>query len=178
MEDNKKSYFGEIGSAMKTLAVGMKTTLVEYFTPKSTEQYPENRKTTLHISARHRGRLVFTRDENENNKCVGCTLCEKACPNDSIKILTEMVEDPETGKKKRKLVDYQYDLGDCMFCELCVNACNFGAIKFVNDFENSVFDREALVLHLDKEDYKGGSLPNIIDGGADFEIGTFNTKTK
>ncbi len=45
-----------------------------------------------------------------------------------------MVEDPETGKKKRKLVDYQYDLGDCMFCELCVNACNFGAIKFVNDF--------------------------------------------
>ena len=24
----------------------------------------------------------------------------------------------------------------------------------------------------------GGSLPNIIDGGADFEIGTFNTKTK
>ena len=68
MEDNKKSYFGEIGSAMKTLAVGMKTTLVEYFTPKSTEQYPENRKTTLHISARHRGRLVFTRDENENYK--------------------------------------------------------------------------------------------------------------
>ena len=48
---------------------------------------------------------------------------------------------PETGKKKRKLVDYQYDLGDCMFCELCVNACNFGAIKFVNDFENAVFLR-------------------------------------
>ena len=65
-----------------------------------------------------------------------------------------------------------------MFCELCVNACNFGAIKFVNDFENSVFDRDQLVLHLDKEVYEGGSLPNIIDGGADFEIGTFNTKTK
>lgn len=81
-------------------------------------------------------------------------------------------------RRKKQLVDYQYDLGDCMFCELCVNACNFGAIKFVNDFENSVFDREALVLHLDKEVYEGGSLPNIIDGGADFEIGTFNTKTK
>ena len=112
----------------------------EYFTPKSTEQYPENRKTTLHISPRFRGRLVFVRDENEAYKCVGCTLCEKSCPNDTIKIQTEMVEDPETGKKKRKLVDYQYDLGDCMFCELCVNACNFGAIKFVNDFENAVFD--------------------------------------
>ena len=72
----------------------------------------------------------------------------------------------------------QYDLGDCMFCELCVNACNFGAIKFVNDFENAVFDRNKLVMHLDKEVYKGGSLPNLIEGGAPLEIGKFNTKTK
>ena len=178
MEDNNKSYFGEIGSAVKTLAIGMKTTLKEYFTPKSTEQYPENRKTTLHVSKRHRGRLVFTRNEDESYKCVGCTMCEKACPNDTIKITTQMVEDPETGKKKRKLVDYQYDLGDCMFCQLCVNACNFGAIEFTNDFENAVFYREKLVLHLDKEVYKGGSLPNLIDGGAPLTIGKFNTKTK
>ena len=34
------------------------------------------------------------------------------------------------------------------------------------------------MLHLDKEDYKGGSLPNLIDGGADWQVGTFNTKTK
>lgn len=130
------------------------------------------------MSKRHRGRLVFTRDEAGAYKCVACTLCEKACPNDTIKITSQMVEDPETGKKKRQLVDYQYDLGDCMFCELCVNACNFGAIEFTNDFENSVFDRSKLVLHLDKEVYKGGSLPNIIDGGAPQEIGKFNTKTK
>ena len=178
MKDNNKSYFGEIGAAMKTLATGMKVTLREYFTPKSTEQYPENRKTTLHVSKRHRGRLVFKRNEDESYKCVGCTMCEKACPNDSIKITTEMVVDPETGKKKRHLVDYQYDLGDCMFCQLCVNACNFDAIEFTNDFENSVFDRSKLVLHLDKEVYKGGSLPQLIDGGAPFTIGKFNTKTQ
>lgn len=53
-----------------------------------------------------------------------------------------------------------------------------GAIKFTNDFENAVFDRQKLVFHLDKEDYKGGSLPNLIDGGADWQVGTFNTKTK
>ena len=149
---SNNSYFGGIAAGLKTLAIGMKTTMKEYFTPKSTEQYPENRKTTLHVSPRFRGRLVFVRDENEAYKCVGCTLCEKSCPNDTIKIQTEMVVDEETGKKKRRLVDYQYDLGDCMF--------------------------NKLVMHLDKEVYKGGSLPNLIDGGAPLEIGKFNTKTK
>ena len=176
--ENKESYFGEIGNAFKTLATGLKTTMKEYFTPKSTEQYPENRKTTLHVAKRHRGRLVFKRDESENYKCVSCLMCEKACPNGTIRIASEMREDPETGKKKRVLLDYQYDLGDCMFCQLCVNACNFDAIEFTNDFENAVFDRSQLVLHLNEEVYKGGSLPNLIEGGADWEVGTFNTKTK
>lgn len=176
--ENKQSYFSEIGAAVKTLAVGMKTTLKEYFIPKSTEQYPENRKTTLHVSKRHRGRLVFLRDENGQYKCTACTMCEKACPNGTIKITSEMVTNPETGRKKKQLIDYQYDLGDCMFCQLCVNACNFGAIGFTNDFENAVFDRSKLVLHLDKEVYDGGSLPNILDGGAPQTIGKFNTKTK
>lgn len=176
MEDNNKSYFGEIGDAVKSLATGLKVTLKEYFTKKSTEQYPENRKTTLHVAKRHRGRLVMKRDDSGEVKCTACTLCEKACPNGTIKILSEMVT-TEEGKKKRRLVDYQYDLGDCMFCELCVNACNFGAIEFTNDFENSVFDRGKLVLHLNKEQYRS-SLPNILDGGAPLTIGKFNTDTK
>ena len=158
MEDNK-TYFGEIGHGLKTLAVGMKTTWKEYFkdffTNKSTEQYPDG-----------------------SYKCTACTLCEKACPNGTIKITAHMAEDPETGKKKKVLDDYQYDLGDCMFCQLCTNACNFDAIEFTNDFENAVFDRNRLVLHLNEEVYQGGSLPNLIDGGAPFTVGKFNTKTK
>ena len=163
MEDNK-TYFGEIGHGLKTLAVGMKTTWKEYFkdffTNKSTEQYPENRKTTLHVAKRHRGRLTFKRNEDGSYKCTACTLCEKACPNGTIKITSHMAEDPETGKKKKVLDDYQY------------------AIEFTNDFENAVFDRSKLVLHLNEEVYKGGSLPNLIEGGAAWEVGKFNTKTK
>ena len=170
------SYFGSIAAGLKTLATGMKITWKEYFTPKSTEQYPENRKTTLHVAKRHRGRLVMLRDENGAVKCTACTLCEKTCPNGTIKITSQMVTNEE-GKKKRQLEDYRYDLGDCMFCQLCVNACNFGAIEFTNDFENSTFDRDALVLHLDKEEYKS-SLPNLLEGGAPLTIGKFNTKTK
>ena len=186
-----ESYFGGIKDAVKTLATGLKVTMKEYFTPKSTEQYPENRKTTLHVSPRHRGRLVFSRVESLDDpqavkrglkvgdyKCTACTLREKACPNGTITIVSHMETDEETGRKAKVLDDYIYDLGDCMFCELCVNACNFGAIHFTNDFENAVFDRSKLVLHLDKEVYEGGSLPNLIDGGAPLTIGEFNTKTK
>ncbi len=177
MKENN-SYFGELVSGIKTLATGLKVTMKEYVTPKSTEQYPENRKTTLHVAKRHRGRLVFKRDAEGNHLCTACTLCEKTCPNGSIKIVSEMVTDEATGKKKKKLVDYQYNLGDCMFCQLCTNACNFGAIEFVNDFENSVFRRDSLLLHLNEEKYEGGSLPQLIEGGAPLEIGKFNTKTK
>lgn len=175
---SKQSYFGEIGSAIKTLAIGMRTTWKEYFTKKVTEQYPENRKTTLHISKRFRGRLVFIRNEKQEHNCVACTMCEKACPNGTITITAHMETDPETGKKKKVLDNYRYDLGDCMFCQLCVNACNFDAIKFTNDFEHAVFNRDKLALDLDKEIYDGGSLPNILEGGAPLIIGEFNTKTK
>lgn len=176
MEDNNKSYFGGIKFGLKSLLTGLGVTFREYLTKKVTEQYPENRKTTLHVSPRHRGRLIMPQDAEGNNKCIACKLCEMACPNGTIKVVQKTIE-TEDGKKKRVLNDYIYDLGECMFCELCVNACPHEAIKFVNDFENSTFGRDKLVLHLDKEKFEP-ALPNIEDGGTPLEIGVFNTKIK
>ena len=176
MEDNNKSYFGGIKFGLKSLLTGLGVSFREYLTKKVTEQYPENRKTTLHVSPRHRGRLIMPQDAEGNNKCIACKLCEMACPNGTIKVVQKTIE-TEDGKKKRVLDDYIYDLGECMFCELCVNACPHEAIKFVNDFENSTFGRDKLVLHLDKEKFEP-ALPNIEDGGTPLEIGVFNTKIK
>ena len=44
--------------------------------------------------------------------------CQSACPNETIRITTEMVTDPETGKSKRRLVLYQYDLGSVSYTHL------------------------------------------------------------
>ena len=52
------------------------------------------------------------------------------------------------GKKKMKLDKYMYDLGSCTFCDLCVTSCPFHAIEFSNDFEQAVFERDALVKQL------------------------------
>ena len=62
----RNTYIGKILFSVSSLATGLKTTLKEFFTPKVTEQYPENRK-TLKISERHRARLYMPLDENGNN---------------------------------------------------------------------------------------------------------------
>ncbi len=146
---DKITYLGRIYCTLKSLLTGLSVTLKEFFTPKVTEQYPENRK-TLKISERHRARLVMPHDEDGNNKCIACGLCQNACPNGSISITTKSVTDEETGKSKKALVEYKYDLGCCMFCQLCVNACPKGAIEFSNEFENAVFDRSKLIQKLNK----------------------------
>ena len=144
------NYINGYFSGLKTLLIGMRTSIRVYFRKNVTEQYPENRHTTLHIPERHRGTLVMPHDENNQHRCVACGLFQMACPNGTIKVTSEMVEG-EDGKKRKVLVNYEYDLGSCMFCELCVNACPHDAIRFSNEFENAVFQREKLLQKLNHE---------------------------
>lgn len=125
---------------------GFKVTGKEFFTRKVTEEYPDNRD-TLKLSPRFRGRLVMP----DPTKCIACGLCQINCPNDTLKVVSEMVTDEETGKKRKKLVKYEYDLGACMFCMLCVNSCAHDAITFSTDFENAVYDRNHLKLTLNEK---------------------------
>ena len=142
-----KGYFDGLFSGIKSIGIGLKTTMREFFTKKITEQYPENRQ-ELEMFDRFRGSLTMPHNENNQHKCVACGLCQMACPNDSINVISEMKE--VDGKKKKVLVTYEYNLGSCMFCMLCVNACPHGAITFDQSFENAVFDRSKLIKVLNQ----------------------------
>ena len=144
------NYIKGVFHGVGTLMTGMKVTLKEFFTPKVTEQYPENRA-ALKMYDRFCGELTMPHDAEGRNKCIACGLCQSACPNGTIRLTTETVVDPETGKSKKRLARYEYDLGSCMFCRLCVNACPTGAICFSTRFEHAVYTREKLVKQLNKQ---------------------------
>ncbi len=144
------NYIKEYFSGLDSLLTGMRVSLRVYFRKGVTEQYPENRHTTLHIPECHRAILVMPHNENNQHHCIACGLCQMACPNDTIKVISETVEG-EDGKKKKVLAKYEYNLGSCMFCNLCVNVCPHNAIRFSNDFENAVYQKSKLVLKLNHE---------------------------
>ena len=129
---------------------GMKVTLKEFFTPKVTEQYPENRA-ALKMYDRFCGELTMPHDAEGRNKCIACGLCQSACPNGTIRLTTETVVDPETGKSKKRLARYEYDLGSCMFSRRCGNPCPPGGLRVSTRFEHAVYTREKLVKQLNKQ---------------------------
>lgn len=141
-----KEYITSFFSGLRSLLVGMGTTIKVFFRRKTTEQYPENRA-TLKISDRFRGELVMIHNDKNEHRCVACGICQMNCPNGTIKLTTKMVDMPD-GKKKRKLDKYMYDLGSCTFCMLCVTTCPQHALEFSNDFEQAVFQRDSLVKQL------------------------------
>ena len=141
-----KTYFSTFFSGLLSLLKGMRVTIREFFTKKTTEQYPENRA-TLKMFDRFRGELVMPHNENGNNKCIACGLCQTNCPNGTIRITTDTIT-TEDGKKKKVLVKYEYDLGSCIFCQLCVKNCPRNAIEFRPTFEHAVFTRSKLIKQL------------------------------
>lgn len=147
-----KEYIKDVVGGVKSLLTGMKITgryALHHGKEKITQQYPDNRD-TLVLPERFRGEVIMLHDEKNEHACTGCTACELACPNATIKIITKFDVDEATGKKKKALDTFIYHLELCTLCNLCIEACPTSAIKMGQGFEHSVLDRSKLIKTLNQ----------------------------
>ncbi|MDR3704754.1 MAG: 4Fe-4S binding protein [Paludibacteraceae bacterium] len=150
---NLVNYIKAILLGIWNLLLGMKITMINFFRPKITEQYPENRGTQV-MFERFRGELTMPHNANNEHKCTACGICQMNCPNGTITVISKQETDEATGKTKKVLDKYEYDLGSCIFCDLCVRSCPQDAIEWSQAFEHSVFTRSKLVEQLNHEGSK------------------------
>jgi NADH-quinone oxidoreductase subunit I len=148
----------ETMSGIGQVAQAMTVTLKALLTPPLTVQYPEQ---PAAVYPRFRARHELRRYENGLERCIGCCLCEAACPTGAIHV--EAAEnDPEhpvsPGERYAKV--YEVNLMRCVFCGDCETACPVEAIVLGHDFELAVYDRDGFML--DKEQLLNPKVPNVV----------------
>jgi len=137
----KKAFF-EIISGFKSLLIGMRITIRQFFKRSVTLQYPHE---ALKMPERFRGHIELVRDKETGKPiCYACKLCERACPTDCISVEGAKLE----GAKKKSVTEYKLDFTKCSLCGSCVEACRDNAIRFSREYNLATTSKEEFVLDL------------------------------
>ena len=116
---------------------GFAITMRNMFRGPITVMYPEQKLT---LPERARWAVAHKFDAEGRPKCTACLICENECPDHVLRI---DVSKTDTGGKH--IDRYVYEVGACMMCGLCVEACPFDAIEMSHEYELATRDSHELV---------------------------------
>lgn len=125
------------------LVKGLVVTFKNFIRGPFTIQYPEER---VEQHPRFRGEEFVWYEE----RCTGCASCAKYCPLGIIKIVTKPSHTAVQEGDKYNLEVFDIDIGRCMFCGLCVEACPYDALFMGSGFERGRYQRDQLVITIDE----------------------------
>jgi len=122
---------------------GLLVTFKNLFRKSITVQYPEER---LPQHPRFRGEEFVWYEE----RCTGCASCAKYCPLGIIRIITDPSGEASAEGGNYSIEAFDIDLGRCMYCGLCVEACPYDALFMGSGFERGKYERKDLVIPIEE----------------------------
>jgi NADH-quinone oxidoreductase chain I len=130
-----REYFGNISDALSSTVKGMGITMQHFVKERPiTVQFPHER---LPLPPSYKGIHIL-----EQDKCIDCKLCAKACPVDCIEI--EAVHHGRVLEWQKFSIDYK----KCIFCEFCIPPCPKDCIHMTSEYEVATDDPTTMIEDL------------------------------